>query len=57
MVTQKPDLDQMSETRISRNEHTHTVVHKHDKTHFLLEMLGLFTWYNPVWMILVIFVT
>jgi len=49
------DLDQMYELE----EHiynTHTKGNKYDKTHFLLQILGLFASYDPVWMILMIFV-
>ena len=35
---------------------THTKGNKYDKTHFLLQIFGLFASYDPVWMILMIFV-
>ena len=53
IVTQKLALDQMSEKSIIMN----TKGHKSDKSHFLLQILGLFTSYNPVWVILMIFLT
>ena len=52
-VTQKLDLDQMSEM----TEYTHTERHKYHNTHFLLQILGLFTSYDPDWTILVLFAT
>ena len=38
-VTQKLDLDQMSD---ELKEHVYTEVHTYEKTHFLLQILGLF---------------
>ena len=53
LLTQKLDLDQMSE----RNMYIHTEGHIYDKTHLLLQIVGLFASYDPVRMILTIFVT
>ena len=47
---QKLDLDQMSES----NVHIYTEGHKYDYIHFLLQILGLFASYDPVWTILMI---
>ena len=49
-VTQKLDLDQMSDRSIR-------ILELKDQTRFLLQILGLFASYDPIWMILMIFAT
>ena len=51
-VTQKLDLDQTSERNIRTLKDTNIV-----KLAFLLHVLGLFTSYDPDWMILMMFAT
>ena len=49
-VTQKLDLDQMSDRSIR-------ILELKEQTRFLLQILGLFASYDPIWMILMIFAT